>query len=50
VVLGYWIGVAGAAKGSAGAALVVFCQIVPAVFTANERLPVVPNVVGIEVE
>jgi hypothetical protein len=44
----YWIGVSpfAVAKGEFGAAAVLFCQIVLPAFTANERVPVVPNVWG----
>ena len=44
----YWMGetVADAVNGSAGTAAVVLCQIVLPAFTANARVPVVPNVCG----
>ena len=46
----YWIGVPPeAANGSVGAVPPVSCQIVLPAFTANERVPVVPNVCGMPV-
>ena len=42
----YWIGVAGAPKGSVGAVPPATCQIVLPALTANERVPVVPFVIG----
>ena len=47
----YWTGVtvALAVNGSVGAAAVVLCQMVLPAFTANARVPVVPNVCGVPV-
>jgi hypothetical protein len=42
--------VSGAAKGSAGGVLVLFCQIAPAALVAKDLLPVDPKSAGVALE